>query len=137
MAITYTTAYRNTVGDSGANTVFNSGKVQIWSGAAPGAGAVPTGTKLWEITLSATAFGAASSGAKAKIGTWSSTGLATGTLGYLRIITSTDTGVLSQTEVRIEGSITATAGGGDWTFDNTSLTSGQTLTINTTTLTFG
>lgn len=135
--ITYTTAYRNTVADSGADAVFNGGKVQMWSGAAPGAGAAPTGTKLWEITLPADAFAAAASGAKAKNGAWSAAALAAGVLGYLRIITSTDTGAASQTEARIEGSVTLTGAGGDWTFDNTNVTTGQTVTINTTTLVFG
>lgn len=137
MAITYTTAYRNAVGDSGADAVFNSGKVQIWSGAAPGANAAPTGTKLWEINLPADAFAAAAAGAKAKNGAWSAAAIAAGTMGYLRIISSTDTGAATQNEPRIEGSITATGGGGDWTFDNTNVANGQTVTISTTSLIFG
>lgn len=136
--ITYTTALRNTAADSGVDAVFNSGKVQMWSGAAPGAGAAPTGTKLWEINLPADAFAAAVAGVKAKIGAWSAACIAAGVLGYLRIIAAGDTAAATQNEPRIEGAVTTTAvGTGDWQFDNTNVTVGQVVTIATSTMTVG
>jgi hypothetical protein len=113
MATTKTTAFLNTTLDSGVDAVFNAGKIQIRTGAAPGANAAPTGTLLWEFTLPADAFAAAASGAKAKQGTWSTTATAAAT----------------QNEARIEGTVTGTGGGGDMTVDNTSIANGQTVTV--------
>jgi hypothetical protein len=68
---------------------------------------------------------AASGGTKAKLGTWSNTASGTGTAASWRIY---DSGV---TTCHIQGNTT------DMTFDNTSITSGQTVTVNTFTLTAG
>jgi hypothetical protein len=112
MATTKTTAFLNTTLDSGVDAVVNAGKIQIRTGAAPGANAAPTGTLLWEFTLPADAFAAAASGAKAKQGTWSTTASAGGTAQHFRMIT-----------------VTGTGGGGDMTVDNTSIANGQTVTV--------
>ncbi len=135
MAITKTTAALNTALESGLDAAFNSGKFRIYSGAAPGASAVATGTLLADITLPADAFSAAAAAAKAKNGTWSTTGAAAGTAGYFRIITSTDTNANTQNEARIEGTVTATGDGGDVTLDNTSIAVGQSVTMTAFTLT--
>jgi hypothetical protein len=129
MATTKTTAFLNTTLDSGVDAVFNAGKIQIRTGAAPGANAAPTGTLLLEFTLPADAFAAAASGAKAKQGTWSTTASAGGTAQHFRMITSSDTAAATQNEARIEGTVTGTGGGGDMTVDNTSIANGQTVTV--------
>jgi hypothetical protein len=76
---------------------------------------------------------AASSGSKAKSGTWSGTGTAaasTGTnIGYFRV---TDT---AGTTTHIQGTVTVTGGGGDMTFDNINIAQNQALTEATFTLT--
>ena len=77
----------------------------------------PTGTLLVAINLPADWMAAASSETKAKSGTWSGTAVGTGTAGYFRIC---------------NGSPTA-----DLTLDNTSITSGQTVTVSTFTITAG
>jgi hypothetical protein len=75
---------------------------------------------------------AASAGSKALLGTWQDTSAdATGTAGYFRILDSTGTTCHAQ------GTITATGGGGDLTLDNTSIASGQTVTVTSFTLTAG
>lgn len=135
MAVTKTTAVKNTALDSGLDAVFNSGKFRIYTGSPPGAAAAATGTLLVDIALPADAFGAAASSSKAKAGTWSVAAAATGTAGYFRIVTSSDTNAATENESRIEGTVTATAGGGDVTLDNTSITSGQTVTMNSFNLT--
>jgi len=75
---------------------------------------------------------AAASGSKALAGTWQDTSAdATGTAGHFRILDSTGTTCHAQ------GTITATGGGGDLTLDNTSVASGQTVTVTSFTLTAG
>jgi hypothetical protein len=129
MATTKTTAFLNTVLDSGVDAVFNGGKIQIRSGAAPGASAAPTGTLLWEETLPADAFAAAASGAKTKNGTWEGAAVAGGTAQHFRMITSSDTAAATQNEARLEGTVTATGGGGDMTIDNVSIAAAQNVTV--------
>ena len=69
----------------------------------------------------------------AKAGTWSdSSADATGTAAHFRIRQTGDTnGATGSTDERIEGTVTATGGGGDLTLDTTSIASAQTVTINT------
>src|SRR6185312_1685355 len=77
---------------------FNSGAVNIYTGAAPGtADAAETGTKLAAVALPATAFPAPSSGVLTANSITGSTILASGTAGYGRVVASTDTGALSTT----------------------------------------
>lgn len=58
------------IGNAGAGINFDSGVLEIRSGAAPGPNAADAGTLLASITLPADAFGAAAAGAMAKAGTW-------------------------------------------------------------------
>ena len=137
MALRISTGLRNTLLDSGIQSVFNSGILDIYSGSQPAAANdVPSGTLLASITLPADAFAAAGSGAVAKSGTWSdSSANNTGTAGWFRLKTSADTGASSTTEARMDGSITATGGGGNMELDSTSITSGQAVTVSTFTIT--
>jgi hypothetical protein len=78
---------------------------------------------------------AASGGTKTKNGTWQLTGLpniATSNAGYFRIHRSG-----SPSECDIQGTVTATGGGGDMTMDNISIAALQVVTVNTFTLTAG
>lgn len=138
--MTISTALRNVianaVGNAGAGINFDGGILEIRSGAAPGPDALAAGTVLATITLPADAFGAASSGAIAKLGTWEDTAAdAAGTAAHFRLRQSGDTNAASTADERIEGTVTATGGGGDMELDNTSIASGQTVTISTFTLT--
>jgi hypothetical protein len=91
-----------------------------------------SGTVLATLTLPSDWMAAASSGSKAKSGTWQDTSAdATGTAGHFRVYAS------DGTTQHIQGTITATGGGGDMELDNTSIASGQTVTITTFTLTDG
>jgi hypothetical protein len=74
---------------------------------------------------------AASAGTKAKAGTWTGTTDAAGTAAHFRIKETTDT------TCHMQGSITATSGGGDMELDNVTIASGQSITVNTFTLTDG
>jgi hypothetical protein len=74
----------------------------------------------------------ASSGAKAKSGTWEDTSADnTGTAGHFRIYDS------GGTTCHIQGTVTATGGGGDMTLDNVSISSAQDVVVTAFTLTAG
>jgi hypothetical protein len=75
---------------------------------------------------------AATGGVKALAGTWQDTSAdATGTAAHYRIYDSTGS------TCHIQGTVTATGGGGDMTVDNTSFASGQQFTVTTFSLTDG
>lgn len=125
MAQSFKTTTANSVLDNLYDTLFGASPIcEIRSGAAAGPDNAAGGTLGVSITAPATAFSAASSKSKAKTGTWSGTGANAITAAHYRFKNAADT-------VREEGTVTATGGGGDMTLDNTSIASGQTVTINT------
>jgi hypothetical protein len=91
-----------------------------------------SGTVLATLNLPSDWLAAASGGTKAKAGTWEDTSAdAAGTAGHFRIYAS------NGTTQHIQGTITATGGGGDMTLDNTSIALAQAITITGFTLTAG
>lgn len=132
MSLQYGTAVRNARLDVVESTIGVSALLQMFTGAAPAnCGTADSGTKLIEITLPSDWMANASGGTKAKSGTWSGTVIAAGTAGYFRIKDSTGT------TCGIQGTVTATGGGGDLTLDNAVLAIGQVLTESSFTLTAG
>ena len=131
MAVTHTDAAARAILDSGYNSLFNSGVLEIRTGTPPGPSAVPGGTLLVSISLPADAFAAASGRSILKSGTWQANAGAAGTAGHYRLKASGDTGAATQNEPREEGTVTATGGGGDLTLDNAVIANAQTVTINT------
>lgn len=133
MSIQLSTAVRNARLDAIENNIGAAPIIELRTGAQPASCATaPSGTLLAQASLPSDWLAAAASGAKAKSGTWQFTGIAAGTIGHFRIY---DAG--SPSACHIQGSVTATGGGGDMTVDNTSLAVGQTVTVNTFTLTDG
>lgn len=123
MAEKLNTAMRNRQADSLGDD-FNSGTLKIYTGSQPAsADDAASGTLLVTINLPADAFAAAASGAAAKSGTWSGVAGATGTAGWFRLANSAGTR-------HVDGAVTATGGGGEIELDSTSITSSQTVTIN-------
>lgn len=133
MALQYSVAVRNAQLDAFESTTGTSAILRILSGTVPATCATAqTGTLLASLSLPSDWMSAASAGSKALLGTWNDTSAdATGTAGYFRILDSTGTTCHAQ------GTITATGGGGDMTLDNTSIASGQTVTVTSFTLTAG
>lgn len=120
MAITINATGRNAMLDALAD-LFDVATLTIRTGSAPGAGNTATGTVLATITLPTPAFGAAA-GTVAKAGTWQDASAdATGTAAHFRIVATG--GAI------IEGTCTATGGGGDLELSTTSLISGTPFTI--------
>lgn len=136
MAISISTALQNHMLNSALNTGsginFDSGVLEGRSGAAPGPNAADAGTLLFSITIPADGFAAAAAGAAAKAGTWSDTSADNaGTAAHFRMKQSGDTGgATGSTDERIEGTITATGGGGDLELDNVVIAATQTVTIS-------
>lgn len=133
MAIQLSTTVRNARLDSIETTIGTSAVLRIRSGSPPAnCGAADTGTVLAAITCPSDWMAAASGGQKAKSGTWEDLSAdATGTAGHFRVYDSTGT------TCHMQGTITATGGGGDMEVSSTSFTAGQSFTITTFTLTDG
>lgn len=132
MALDISDTVRNAMLDAIESTIGTSAVLKIRTGAAPGIGAADSGTVLATLSLPSDWLAAASGGSKAKSGTWQDASAdATGTAAHFRIYAS------DGTTQHIEGTVTATGGGGDLTLDNTSIASGQSVTISTFTLTAG
>jgi hypothetical protein len=116
--------------NAGSGTDFNSGVLEIRSGAAPGPESAESGTLLASIAIPADGFAAASGSSIAKSGTWEDASAnGTGTAAHFRMRRSGDAGGASTTTSRIEGSVTGSGGGGDIELDNTSIASGQQVTV--------
>lgn len=130
MAIQLSIGVRNARLDSIETTVSTSAVLKIRTGAQPATCATAdSGTELVSMSLPSDWAAAASSGAKAKSGTWSGTAGGTGTAAHFRLYAS------DGTTCHMQGTVTATGGGGDMTLDNTSIASGQTVSVTTFTVT--
>ena len=132
MTVQHSDSVRNARLDAIESTIGTAPILRLYTGAQPAnCAAAASGTLLAALTLPSDWQAAASSGSKAKSGTWSGTASATGTAAHYRIYDSTGTTCHEQ------GSVTATSDGGDLELDNTSITSGQTVTVSTWTYTEG
>lgn len=132
MSVQLSVAVRNAREDQTETTIGVTPILKIWTGAMPASCATAdSGTMLVSMTLPSDWLANASAGSKTLLGTWSGTGAAAGSAGYFRIYDST--GVTCH----IQGTVTATGGGGDMTLDNISIASGQTVTVGTFTTTDG
>jgi hypothetical protein len=133
MALQESVAVRNARLDAIETAIGASAILRIRTGAPPAdCAAADTGTVLATCTLPSDWMAAASGGSKAKSGTWQDTSAdATGTAAHFRIYDS------SGTTCHLQGTVTATGGGGDMTVDNTSFATGQSFTVSTFTITAG
>lgn len=133
MTIQYSTAVRNARLDAVESTIGVSAILKIRTGAAPAnCAAADSGTVLASMSLPSDWMAAASGGTKAKSGTWEDASAdAAGTAAHFRIYDS------GGTVCGIQGTVTATGGGGDLTLDNTVLAVGQDILITGFTLTAG
>lgn len=124
MANTLKTTTANAVLDNLYDTRFGGATAiaEIRSGAPAGPDNTASGTLGASITCSG-GWAAAASKSKAKSGTaWTNTAAAAITAAHYRLKNAGDT-------EREEGTVTLTGSGGDMTLDNTSIASGQTVTI--------
>lgn len=133
MTIQFSVAVRNARLDAIETTISTSAILKIRTGAPPAdVATADSGTVLATLNLPSDWMAAASSGSKAKSGTWEDTSAdASGTAAHFRVYAS------DGTTKHIQGTVTATGGGGDMTVDNTSFAAAQAFTITSFTLTDG
>jgi hypothetical protein len=137
MTLSYSVTVKNARLDQTETTIGTSPILNLYNGTAPANAdtALSSNTLLAQGTLPSDWMANASSGSKAKSGTWTLTGQAgasTGTAAtFFRIYDSTGT------NCHIQGTVTATGGGGDMTLNNNSIATGQTLTVDTFSITAG
>lgn len=130
MAIQLSVAVRNARLDAIETTISTSAVMKIRTGAAPAnCAAADSGTVLATLSLPSDWLAAAASGSKAMAGTWQDASAdATGTAQHFRIYAS------DGTTCHIQGTVTATGGGGDLTVESTSFTAAESVTITAFTL---
>ena len=134
MAFQFSTAARNASLDAIETAIGASPTLEIRSGSAPAnCAAAATGTVLATLALPsdwAAAAGTPTAGAKTLLGTWQDASAdATGTAGHFRINQGAT--------CHIQGTITATGGGGDMTLDNVSIAAAQQVTVTAFTINAG
>ena len=137
MTLQYSDEVRNQRLDTVETVIGAAPILELRSGSAPATCATAdSGTLVCSITLPSDWLAAASSGVKAKAGTWSGTGsVAAGggtNVGHFRIKNAG-----SPNTTGMQGTVTATGGGGDLTLDNISVATSQAVTITSFQITGG
>ncbi len=130
MALQLSVTVRNARLDTIESTIGASAVMKIFSGAPPAnVAAANSGTVLATLSLPADWMAAASAGAKAISGSWTDASAdGTGTAGHFRVYAS------DGTTCHMQGTVTATGGGGDMEVNNTSFATGQSFTVTSFTL---
>lgn len=133
MSLQYSTTVRNARLDAIETAVGTSAVLKIYVGSPPAnCAAAATGTVLATVSCPSDWMAAASGGVKAKSGTWEDTSAdAAGTAGWFGVW---DSGVTTR---HLQGTVTATGGGGDMTVDNAVFAAGQDFVIDTFSITTG
>lgn len=131
MAFQFSTAARNAALDAMETAVGASPSLEIRTGAAPAScAAADSGVVLATLALPADWMAAAANGAKALAGVWQDLAAdASGTAAHFR--------VKAGATCHIQGSVTATGGGGDLTLDNPVIAAGQQVNVTAFTITAG
>lgn len=133
MTLQYSVAVRNARLDAVESTIGTSAVLKIRTGPPPATCATAnSGTVLATLNLDSDWMAAASSGSKAKAGTWEDTAAdAAGTAAHFRIYAS------DGTTCGMQGTVSKTGEGGDLTLDNDVLAVGQDVIVTSFTLTGG
>lgn len=133
MALQYSVAVRNAKLDAVESTIGTAAVLKLRTGAAPAdVATADSGTVVASLTLPSDWMAAASSGSKAKSGTWQDASADnSGTIAHWRLYAS------DGTTCHAQGTATITSGGGDMELDAVVVTAGQTITITGFTLTAG
>ena len=131
MSLQYSTTVRNAKLDAIETAIGTSAILKIRTTSVPAnCAAADAGSVLATVSLPSDWMAAASSGSKAKSGTWEDTSAdASGTAAHFRIYDS------GGSTCHIQGTVTVTGGGGDMTVDSVSFTAGQDFIVNTFTIT--
>lgn len=131
MSLQFSVTVRNARGDAVESTISTAPTLEIRTGAPPAnCAAADSGSVLATLTLPSDWLAAAALGVKALAGTWSdSSADGSGTAGHFRIKVGAT--------CHIQGTITATGGGGDMTLNNAVLAAAQAFSITSFNITEG
>jgi hypothetical protein len=131
MTLQLSTAVRNALLDAIETSIGTSAVLKIRTGSVPAnCATADAGSVVATLSLPSDWMAAASGGSKALSGSWvDASADATGTAAHFRLYAS------DGTTCGMQGTVTATGGGGDMTVDNTSFASGQSFTVTGFTLT--
>ena len=131
MAVQLSTTVRNARLDAIETAIGTTPILRIRTGAQPAnCAAARTGTVLATVNLPSDWMAAASGGSKALAGTWQDASAdAAGTAAHFEIMDS------AGTTCHLQGSVTATGGGGDMTVDNVVFAAAQVFNVTAFTLT--
>ena len=126
MALQYSTALRDAQANAIETTVGTAPRLQLRTGAPPAdCAAADSGTLLAELTLPSDWLNASSAGQVTRIGTWTGTASAAGNVGHFRLKNN------AGSVTHMQGTVTATGGGGDMTMDNITLANTQQVDVPT------
>ena len=130
MSVQLSTTARNARLAAIATAIGASGILKIWTGSLPAnCAASDTGTQVASPALPAAPFAAPAGGAMSMAGTWEdSSADAAGTAGYFRIYDGSAV-------CHLQGTVSATGGGGDMTVDNVVFAAGQDFKVTSFSLT--
>ena len=133
MPLQLSVTVRNAELDAIESTIGTTPILRIYTGSAPSdCATAATGTVLAQMSLPSDWLAAASSGSKALAGTWQDASAnANGTAGYFRIYNSGDT------TCHVQGTVTATGGGGDLTLTDVDIVATEPVSITSFTLSAG
>lgn len=133
MTLQLSTTVRNAELDSIETAIGTAPLLRMRTGAPPAnCAAARTGTILAVATLPSDWMANAASGVKAKSGTWEDASADNaGTAGYFEIMDS------GGTTCHMQGTVTATGGGGDMTVDNVVFAAAQDFIVTSFSLTAG
>jgi hypothetical protein len=131
MALKLSAAVRNARLDAIETAIGTSAKLKLFGGTIPAnVAAADAGSPLAVLTLPSDWLAAAAAGVKAKSGTWQDLSAdATGTATHYRVYAS------DGTTCHLQGTVTATGGGGDMQVDNTSIATAQNIEVTAYSLT--
>ena len=129
MALQYSTTHRNAAMDDITSKLGATGYVLIYTGSAPAnCGSAATGTLLASLPMSNPVAPSSSSGVLTMSTITSATAGNTGTAGYFRLCTSS-----AGTTCIVQGTVGTS--GADLNLTSTSITSGQTVSVTSWTIT--
>lgn len=133
MSLQFSVAVRNARLDAIETQIGTGAILKFRTGAAPAnCAAADSGTVVGTLTLPSDWLAAASSGSKAKLGTWEDTSAdAAGTIGHFRVYDS------GGTVCGMQGDVTITGGGGAMTVDNTVVQAAQDIVVTAFSVTDG
>lgn len=133
MSLQLATLLRNAMADAIETYIGVSAILKLRTGAPPAnCGTADSGTVIATLNLPSDWMTAAASGTKGKNGTWQDASAdSAGTVGHFRLYDSGGATCVMQ------GTVTATGGGGDMTVDNTVLAAGQPFSITQFDITIG